>query len=306
MKALGLTTLGIAGVARIADVARVAALCCLALLLCAPAALAQDAAPGLSGGYRGIDNADGWRLLLAPVQVDERPAFDGLFIDESGQSTGFVAFGDESGAEAQVAFSNAEAFFRIEPRPIGLVLSWIPVDASGKLAVEAAQNFPFVRDDVVVPEQPDGLASPPSEVTSSFNSIAFVKSYEFWTPEETGRAYASLTDQSRTLIKIYSVVHTDLLWKLCQARTTPPGLAEALEGQAIDCPTLLGRMADIQQRGIFGQYKNALAPERSALLDALRCATGALRPRELCVEISRGTSQRALSLETAASIIERY
>lgn len=284
----------------------------------APAALAQtdtasaggQASVGdhdvLGGGYIGIDSAQGWRMLLAPVDVNGRAAFDGVFIDEKGQSTGFVAFGDGANAEAQVVFSNGEAFFRIEARPIGMMLRWVPINEDGQLAVEATQSFPFIRDDVSMPAEPDDLATPPNDVSSSFNSIAFVKSYEFWTPEQTGRAYASMTPQSRTLIKLYSAVHTDILWKLCQARTTPEGLSEALDGQSIDCPTLLSTMADIQRRGVFASYKSDLAPERAALLDAMRCATGTLRPRDLCIEISKGTSQRALSLDTAATIIERY
>lgn len=299
---------------------------CLAIALTsmlvtgAPVALAQSdgavasapaepsGAPGtqLGGGYRGIDSADGWRLLLSPVVVSDKAGYDGVFIDEKGQSTGFVAFGNETSAEAHVIFSNGEAFFNIEIRPVGLVLRWVPIGADGQLAVESAQMFPFIRDDISLPTAPDDLANPPDEVTASFNSIAFVKSYEFWTPEQTGRAYASMTGQSRTLIKLYASVHTDILWKLCQARATPEGLAEALDGQGIDCPALLNAMADIQQRGAFGAYKGNLSPERTALLDALRCATGTLRPRDLCIEISKGTSERALSLDTAASIVARY
>lgn len=267
---------------------------------------ATPASVQLGGEYSGIDSADGWQLVLTPVEVDGRPAFDGQFVDERGQTTGFVAFLEGQGAEAQVAFSNGEAFFKLDPRPAGLTLSWVPIDAEGRLATEASQDFPFIREDLTIPALPEDLASAPSEVTESFSAIAFVKSYEYWTPEQTMRAYASIEPQARTLIRLYAMVHGDILWKLCQSDLEPRLLVEALEGQGVDCRGLLATMSDIQTRGAFGAYKADLAPERSALLDAMRCAAGALRPRDLCVDISRGTSERALSLDNVATILERY
>lgn len=277
----------------------------VAMLATATSAAAQSG-DRLGGGYVGIDQAEGWRLLLAPVEVEGAPAFDGRFIDETGASTGFTAVPVGPDAEAQVQFADAMAFFRLSPRPVGLMLSWVPMDQDGRLAVEASAVFPFVRDDVAIPSAPERIAPPPESETASFSAVAFLRSYEFWTPEETGRAYASMTGRSKALIKLYASVHTDILWKLCQSRSTPPGLTEALDGQAVDCPALLGAMADIQRRGLFSAYKSDLAPEQAALIDAMRCAMGVYRPQEDCVAISRVTSERALSLETAASILDRY
>lgn len=282
--------------------ALLAAFWVLSLIGADAAAQQAGAADGLGGAYRGIDEAEGWQITLSA-----RPegGFDGLMVDRGGASYLFEAVGDASVAEARVELLGVPVFMRFSPRPVGLMSFWIPIDENGALKIEEAQPYAFVRSDIELPEMPTGLAPPPEELGTYMEPLAFLRSYEFWNPQEVGRGYANLTDRYRALIRLYAHVHTDILWKLCQSRATPPGLSEALQGQNMACDQVLQSIADAQRRGTFAQYKKDLTAQKAVLNDAVRCTRGGLM-EEQCVTISKFTSQAAISLATAQTVLSRY
>lgn len=269
------------------------------LLFSIGGASAQDQ---LGGAYRGIDQAQGWTLTLNP-RVEG--GFDGLLTDRAGVSTPFLAGGDGNVAEARLELIGIPIFMRFSPRPVGLMSWWIPIDPSGALKVEETESFAFVRNDISLPDIPERLAHPPETIGAYMEPLAFLRSYEFWQPQEVGRGYVNLSERFRALIRLYAHVHTDVLWKLCQSRGTPPGITEALQGQNTVCAEVLGKVADAQRTGAFERYKSDLAAQKQMLIDAVRCTQGGLT-QEQCVTVSKFTSQAAISLETAATVLSRY
>lgn len=261
-----------------------------------------DATDVLGGDYRGVDEADGWSLTLNPRGDG---GFDGLLVDRGGASYVFDALGDARVAEARVDVLGQPLYMRFSPRPVGLVSFWIPIGADGALDIAEARPYAFLREGVSLPEVPRGLTTPPDTLGEYMEPLAFLRSYEFWQPQEVGRGYNNLSERYRALIRLYAHVHTDVLWKLCQSRATPPGLAEALQGQNIACPQVLEQVADSQRTGSFVQYKSDLDGQKQMLMDAVRCTRGGLM-QEQCVTVSKFTSQAAISLETAATVLSRY
>ncbi len=262
-------------------------------------AAAQDQ---LGGYYLGIDEAQGWSVTLTALGTG---GFDGLLVDQNGVNYPFMAGGDGNLAEARVEISGQPLFLRFSPRPVGLVSFWIPVNASGELNVEEVRPYAFLREGVKLPEMPERLSPPPEQLGSYMEPVSFLSSYEFWQPQEVGRGYANLSEPFRALIRLYAHVHTDVLWKLCQSRGTPPGIVEALQGQNVVCPDVLGSVAESQRSGSFERYKTDLTAQKQMLMDAVRCTQGGLS-EEQCVTVAKFTSQAAISLETARTVLSRY
>lgn len=271
---------------------------------------AEARAAELGGSYDGIDEASGWKLKLTQrtAEGDVAAGFDGVFTGRDGRETVFQAYLSGEGgreAETRVQIGERSVFMRFSPRPIGLVAVWIPVTDDGVLVLEKTRSYPFVRAGVKLPEIPEQLARPPKSPQESVDPLLFLVSYEFWRPNEVGNGYAGLDDRWRTLIRLYAEVHTDVLWKLCQARRTPPGLGRALEGQNVTCADVLKKVAAMQQTGKFNAYKADLAKQKLRLIDAVKCARGQLLKRA-CIRANAWTQRATLSLDTAATVLARY
>ena len=262
-------------------------------------AAAQDQ---LGGQYQGIDEAQGWSVTLTALASG---GFDGLLVDQNGATYPFTAGGDVNLAEARVEISGQPLYLRFSPRPVGLVSFWIPISPEGEVLVEQTRPYAFLREGVKLPDMPERLSPPPEQVGGYQEPVSFLSSYEFWQPQEVGRGYSNLSEPFRALIRLYAHVHTDVLWKLCQSRGTPPGIVEALQGQNVVCPDVLGAVAEAQRTGAFERYKTDLTAQKQMLIDAVRCTQGGLT-EEQCVTVSKFTSQAAISLETARTVLSRY
>lgn len=282
-----------------------AAACALALLLTAGAAQARSA---IDGEYVGVDEATGWKLRFTEKTVAGAAAgYEGAFVDRTGAETTFDGLLRDGGreAEARVELANGPVYLRFSPRPIGLLVTWIPINAENKLDLARTRTYPFVRAGVTLPEPPKSLAPPPKSARDRTDPLVFLNSYEFWTPLQVGFGYVGVDDRWRTLMRLYATVHTDVLWKLCQAARTPPGLTEALEGQAVTCRQVLSKISAMQRSGAFTKYKADVAAEKKRLIDAVKCARGMLLQRQ-CVKANEWTGRAAISLDTAATILARY
>ncbi|MEO1328584.1 MAG: hypothetical protein AAFW46_02895 [Pseudomonadota bacterium] len=280
----------------------------LAAALWSGVAVAQGAV--LGGAYDGIDDASGWRIELTErlQEGGVSAGYEGVFIDRTGARIEFEAFPSGPGgreAETRAEIGGRSVFMRFSPRPIGLVAVWIPVSEDDRLVIEETRSYPFVREGTALPEAPDGLSPPPQAGATGYDPLLFLLSYEFWRPNEVGDGYTALEDKWRTLIRLYAEVHTDILWKLCQARTTPPGLVEALEGQNVTCQEVLAKLDQIQSEGKFSKYKADLAQQKTRLVDAVKCARGQLLKRE-CLKVNAWTNRAALSLDSAKTVLARY
>lgn len=284
-----------------------AALVALAVSAAAGGAAAQTAQ--LGGGYTGIDEATGWSVRLdEKTSAGVASGYQGTFVDRDGSETAFEAFlAGEGGLEAEARFELAgrSVYLRFSPRPIGMLMTLIPINSDDQLEIASSSTFPFVRAGVALPDAPTLLAPPPTDASVAYDPLLFLISYEFWTPVEVGVGYASLEDRWKTLIRFYTQVHTDVLWKLCRAERTPPGLVEALEGQNVTCNDVIGKIARMQSGDQFSRYKADVAEVKARLVDAVKCARGQLLKRE-CVRVNAWTNRAAVSLDTAATVLAKY
>lgn len=262
-------------------------------------------AAGLGGGYFGIDDAHGLRIDLAPHP--EIPGqMRGLFTDALGPHE-FVAVpvSQSSDFETRVELGGNAAYLRLIPQPAGLMITWAPISAEGQVLIEQTRRYAFLRDGTVLPRLPEHFVEPPARDGDPVDISVFLDNYEFWEPIGVGRGYEGIGEKYRVMIRLFPRVQADVLWKLCQARATPPGLAKALEGQNATCADILQAVAQAQARGNFGRLKADMAAEKQVLIDAVNCGRGVRRAQD-CVAVSRRTAEAAISMETAASVLARY
>ncbi|MEO1293926.1 MAG: hypothetical protein AAFV62_14075 [Pseudomonadota bacterium] len=273
-------------------------------------ATAQDGAvlDSLEGQFYGVDAAEGFAIEIAKTLIEGAEvagSFDVRFMTPGNGLSEFVAMGGNGVAQGQVDIGGTPVVMRFSSRPVGVVLFIIPVGETGEPEIDKTRSFGFLRQGISVPRAPDVVAAPPPRVVDNYEPLYFLSAYEFWTPQEVGLGYASLLPRWRTLLRLYSSVHTDVLWKLCRGRETPAGLTEALEGQNVTCETVLGKVSEMQRVGTFVAYKRDVAEERARLEEAVKCARDMLDKRQ-CVLVSKFTAKNAVSLDTAETILDRY
>lgn len=157
-----------------------------------------------------------------------------------------------------------------------------------------------------MPQQPRRFLPAPTGPVRAFDARAFVESYPFWEPLGALWAYEALEPRHRTVIRLYPLVQTDLLWKLCQSPQRGAGLAEALRGQGVVCADVMNAIAAAQTSGAFDRFKSDVAKERALLVTTLDCGDKYVSHGPGCAEASRETARRAVSMETAATVLRRY
>jgi len=140
----------------------------------------------------------------------------------------------------------------------------------------------------------------------AFDARAFVESYPFWEPQGALWAYEALEPRHRTVIRLFALVQADLLWKLCQSPQRGAGLAEALRGQGVVCADVVNAVAAAQAGGAFDRFKANVAQERALLVATLDCGDKYVAHGPGCADAARETARRAVSMETAATVLRRY
>ena len=275
-------------------------LCALTLIFAAGQANAQ-AQSGLGGGYYGVDEANGMRLDLSPTGAGVTGALTAV----DGTRFPFdAAINPQGGADGKMAWAAGEGVVRLNPKDIGVVLVWAPMDDAGAVLRTRVQALLFVRDGVPLPPPPENYAPAPKGPGETVDSLSFLYNYEFWPADGVGYGYAGMAEKYRSLIALFPMVQTDILWKLCGADRPPAGLGEALRGQGATCADVLDRMAAAQRSGGFSAFKNAMLQEKQKLIQAVQCGRGMGRP-ETCREVARQTQEAALSMETVATVLQR-
>lgn len=270
-----------------------------AALIAACAALwSLAAAAQVEGGFFGIDAAQGMRLELSSEGGALRLP-DGTRFEFRGEVVG-------GALEATLERPEGPAFLRVTPRPAGVEAVLAPVDAQGLLDVGATQAFAFLRDGTPLPDLPRGFLPAPAAPVRAFDARAFVRSYAFWEPLGAALAYDALEPRMRTVIRLFPIVHTDLLWKLCQSPESTAGLAEALRGQGVSCAEVNDAMRRALAGASFTRFKADVAAERAILDTAIGCADDLSRTDPDCRRAGQETARRAVSMETAATVLRRY
>ncbi|MFN3615228.1 MAG: hypothetical protein ACK4WC_11825 [Rubrimonas sp.] len=269
----------------------------LALTAFAAAAQAQ-----LGGGYFGLDEADGMRLRVERSGGGVRGSID--LGDGTARSFDAQPVGDGA-VEAMIPTPEGQLLIRIFPEPIGARVVLAPV-ADGVLDAGRLMSLAFLRDGVALPEMPTRFLPAPAGPVRAFDGAAFVDSYAFWEPLGAAFAYDALEPRMRTIIRLFPTVQTDVLWRLCRSPERTAGLAEALRGQGVGCQEVVSAVRAMQTGPAFDRFKRDVATERALLMTAISCADDLRRQRPECQRAAGETARRAVSMETAATVLARY
>ena len=256
----------------------------------------------LNGRYYGIDEAAGASIIIAP----DSQGFRGTFFDPQGNSQDFEADKVDDAAEAVLDMDSRTVLLRMAPLPYGAQVSLVPFDAQGNLILEASRSLGFVREGFKLPEMPAEFTAAPREPGQTVAGNAFLVSYQFWEPSGVVNGYVGLPDRFRTLMRMFPAVQLDVIWKLCLAPGADRALAVALRGQGVGCPEVLDGIANAQRSGRFNAYKDEVESERRSLRMSVRCADGYVESREDCDAAARRLSKQAVSMRTAAMVLQSY
>lgn len=271
----------------------------LVAVLFPAAAVAQDQ---LSGRYYGINDGQGAWVEIEP----DSGGFRGVFHDAAGKSQAFDADQVGAVAEAVLDMGGQTVLLRMDPRPYGADVGLIPFDAKGNLVLPSARLLTFVREGLSLPNPPPDYVDPPRNAVGRIAANSFLASYEFWPPEGVRDGYLSLPARFRTLMALFSAVQLDVIFKLCLADSGGSALSQALRGQGVACAEVVDGMAKSQRNGSFAGFKQEVAVQRDTLRLAVRCADGYVESKEDCDTASKSVSRQAVSLQTAATVLERY
>lgn len=262
-------------------------------------AYAQDT---LDGRYYGVRDGDGAWIEIGP----DSQGFTGTFHDASGNRQSFEADRIGDVAEAILDMGGETVLLRVDPKPFGANVGLIPFNKKGELVFDAARTLTFVREGLDLPEPPPDYVEPPTNSRTRIAANSFLASYEFWPPGGVRDGYLSLPPRFRTLMALFPAVQLDVIFKLCLADTSGPALAQALRGQGVACAEVTSGMATAQRNGSFARFKQEVAAERDTLRLAVRCADGYVLSKEECDSASRSVSRQAVSLQTSATVLQRY
>ena len=257
---------------------------------------------GLSGAYDGVGPAEGMSFSIEP----KGKKLVGEFRDSNGLSAKIDADWVDGGAEAVLPFETRPVFIRILPESLGAQVIVLPISPEGKPLQNEARTLVFVRKGVDAPRLPKGYQNPPSRFGLTMDPDVFLISYEFWDPDGVARGYDAIGQRYRTMLRLFPMVHADVLWKLCQASQRPEGLADALRGQGIDCSGIVRTVNATRENGKFDAYKKAVGTSKGQLLAAVQCARGYIAKPEVCVPAAQSMSTAAVTMQTVASALSPY
>lgn len=271
----------------------------LGLWIGAGAALAQ--AERMQGRFIGIAEAQGMALELAL----SGNRLTGRFTDSNGVTAPITAEILGNAAEAVLDFPARKVRIRLFPEAVGLRMIAVPLDESGDPVLAETNALVFVPPGVTVPAVPEGYL-PPTYRVRVVDPDSFLISYPFWPPEAVAFGYESVEPRFRPMFALYPVVLMDILWKMCASTYKPGALGEALRGQGVTCAQVLAKVDQIQRGGRFDVWKAEVGRETDKLMVAVQCARGYIVKQEVCRPASREIAERAVSLQTVATVLERY
>lgn len=262
------------------------------------------AAPALDGVFFGLEDASGATLRLSPPAADGSQK--GQYIDERGDSAVFVGTSYPDGMEATFPIGGGELYLRAIEHPSGAIVVAIPVDQGGALRADLTRSAGFVREGGKAEKRRPYQIPEPAKTGAPVDAVSFIQSFEFWSPDGVGRGYVGVLPRYRSVMALFPALQTDIIAKLC-AQTSPaaPGLAEALRGQGVSCDEVRAALDRARRSGRYAAYKRDVAADRQIAFEAVSCARR-IGTRERCEEVARLTSEAAISMVNAATVVARY
>lgn len=268
---------------------------------------AQTASAELSGGYRGVDAADGMRLEFS----QGGGGLSGVLEERSGERIAFDADPLETGGETIIRRGGRPLYMLFTEEALGVRVITIPMTEERELITPETEALVFIRDGVAPPPKPARYVPPPDGPEGTIDPRAFVDSYGFWPPANVAYGYSMVRGRYRTLIRLHPVVQTDVLWRMCRSQAARPVLADALRGQGATCDDVLSTMSGMVAPGggsvdAYNRFRGELDAEKAALVEAIRCSIDYKRSDPACLRAGERVAAAAVSLETVRSVLDRY
>jgi hypothetical protein len=263
--------------------------------------VASAARADFPGRYIGVGAADGMRLALSAARGDR---LDGEITLSDGVARRFQAEQVGRVVEGALALDGGPLFLQIIEDGPGVAARLTPVDREGRMLLDQAVGYAFVPEGTPIPDLPQRFIPEPSRAIRAIDAEAFVASYPFWSPLGAALGYEAVAERYRTVIRLFPMVQTDLLRKLCQSPERTPGIAEALRGQGVTCRDVLAALPE--GGGARARFGAAVEAERALLQTALDCANRLTSVPPRCAEAGRETARRAASMDTVATVLRRY
>jgi hypothetical protein len=270
-----------------------------ALAAAVVALTAQAASAQLSGGFFGIGAAQGMRLT-----IDRNGG--GALVGPDGLSRPFSAERTGDGFEAMLEGPEGRTLMRVTPAKAGAKVVLAPVDDGGALDAGRMTALAFLSDGTELPPQPDRFLPAPTRPVAAFDAQAFVDSYPFWEAEGAAFAFEAVAPKYRTVIRMFPLVHADILFRLCRVDPRPAAVAEAMRGQGVTCNSLAATEQRLRAGNGWERFERDADLERAKLLKSLACADDLLRRKPECKEAGDEVARRAVSMETVGTALARY
>lgn len=284
---------------------RLIAMIALAAIGFASGATAQtgdDPIPEMKGVYEGVGPSNGMRIVID--DVDRKPG--GTFRDSNGKTADIGGGWKAGGLEAILVFPGRPVFVRITPEALGISMTVLPFDQEGNPDPSQARILGFLKEGLDHPEQPALYQDPPPRSDQETDADVFLVSYQFWPPVGVANGFAQIGNKYRTLIRLFPMLHADVLWKMCQTSVRQDLVAEALRGQGATCGTITAAVDGSMRNGRFAEWKADVKKDIDALFTPIQCARGYIVRAEVCEPASAEIAKAAVSLETIGSKLERW
>jgi hypothetical protein len=269
----------------------------LAALLCCPAVAAL--AGGFAGTFNGISNAAGMVLSLQEADgrlVGRLTAPDGRRFAINGARREMLVNSESdeagpSGAQGELRLGDAPqavAFFRLEERPLGVQLLFIPVSGDGRPDMSKARDYPFLKQGVNVSSMQ--AVAPPPGAGKAVDLLEFIDGYRQWPSRDVARIYESLSERDKGLVQIYDHAGTDILWRVCASNPpndvmTEAQLAEILDRQQTDCASLTPIVEQARAGGLFPEFLRRARFQFEIIREMALCDRGQSSPTK-CADVS--------------------
>ncbi len=245
----------------------------------------------IGGVYYGLDHAQGLTIQLQ----DNGSTASGRISAADGSGQAITGTRQGGSFVTDLIFRGKRGSARIIPKDLGLGVTWTAQDGSGEIV------FAFLRQGLELPAPPPGYIPEPFP-GAQIEPHTFLASYEFWSPDVVASVYDNIDEQYRAIIRLFPVIHTDMIWKLCQSSIQPRELGEALRGEGVTCAQVDKRLKAAQKTGAFNGFKHRVNAQRTDAMRAVECARGIHQPH-ICVEAARRTQLAATSLETVTTVL---
>ena len=277
---------------------------CLVLIAALVTSAASAMAAGFSGNFNGIGTAADMTLNLQ--QANDRVV--GRLSLRGGRSYALNGEIGDKGAQGTLRLGGAAmgvAFFRMETRPLGVQLLFIPARADGTADLAEAREYSFMTEGVAVPPANRALAAPaPGE---NVGVLRFIDEYRVWPSADVARIYATLDDRSQGLIQLYDHASTDILWRVCEAKMAgadvpEPVLHELLDRQQTTCEDLMPLVEAARKGGLFQEFERRARFQFEIVRETVLCNRGESSPSK-CADVAALGAPLILHWRSASSIM---